>query len=177
MKSIPLTEARSTIFIGELLSGTKETQPRVYATFLGGPLVVTGLSKDEITYMKQVKYTGICDGQKPLILFFDYVAPEVPGSMFAQLIPGGADRIIHGVGVKEVDAKESVVRVNCGCNEYKAWYGEANSEADVQYGIRLKRIDARDYGYKKAEVNTLKIPGLCRHLISLYSHLKKINKI
>lgn len=177
-----LNEAKSEFLFKDLLLGFKEVQPKIYSEILEDPLKIDSYKKIESILMKMVRYSGQCEDQNPIIAFLDYVPnkskSELPKptsiiGMFAAQATG------QSLGIqKEIDVNKSVVRVSCTCDDYTALYANANYTADAHHGYKPSPdIDGRDYGFKEAQPNKLLIPGVCKHLASLYQYLNRIEII
>lgn len=165
-------EAKSSIVAGELLVSTKEVMPDMYSEITANPLPISSIGKLVTEYMKMVKYNGVCEGEKPLLQFHNY-APRKAYNLLSMASLLGSE----AANIQEIDAKTQPLRVNCGCSEYKTYFADANYELDVQYGIRIATTPGFNSKGEREDINPKQLPGMCRHILSLYICLKDMRKI
>lgn len=165
-----LTEAKAILTLPELIIGTKEVLPDAIRNPFKGKIEY---KVSTAKLMKTIMFSGNVDGYKSVIQFHDYVEKEVlkPTSALAALA-------FNTAGMEDsIDSAELPARVSCNCNEYLAYFAQANDMSDAHYGISPKEVDARDLGYKKPQYNLAHIPGMCRHIYGFYLYLKEIHKV
>lgn len=156
----------------DLMQGAKDVTPDSYRSAVSSPLKVTNMGVDKVPFMKMIKFSGDCEGYTPVIQFLGWVEKEKPAA------PASTISISLGLATAtqpEV-TEDNLVRVQCNCEEYTAVYQEANAQSGCQYGIGKKKQDHRDLGFEKSP-NKLGIPGVCGHLVSLYSLLQTTGKV
>lgn len=161
-----LLEAKSTLTFGELMAGTRMTNPAEFGRGLAQPTNVQAHS-EIVEYMKYIRFYAKVDGYNAQISFFDYEFKTGPFS--GLLSKGNADATVNG---------SQVVRVSCNCPEYKFFFGPANKMSDAHIGwLPNSKLDPREYGHPTTRVNPGKVPGACQHLIALYRSLVKSGSV
>lgn len=166
-------EAKSTLLFPELVAGTREVDVEIVRDTNHNPLSVSNVRTVESVYMKMIRFIGDVEGETSVIAFFDYIKKEKPInglSALTAIATGSSENYL-------VDSSSQPVRVSCTCGEYKALFAMANYKNDAQQDIKPTEVDPRDVGYRKPIVNTHDIPGVCKHLISLYTYLQRIYKV
>ncbi len=168
-----LNEAKSTLNFGELMAGTRMTNPTEFERGLSGPTNVRANS-EVVEYMQYIRFYANVDGYAPQINFFDYKVDPVAKAAAAGPFSG---LLTKQASLRDVDSRQ-VVRVACNCPEYKFFFGPANKISDAHIGwLPNSKLDPRDYGHSSAEVNLGAVPGVCQHLIALYRSLVKSHRV
>ena len=88
---------------------------------------------------------------------------------------------VNGVEEGVLPSEENHMTVRCSCPSFRFWFGNANRQHHILFGIHMKKYipvpDHLSQRPKQPPKNPGHIPGVCKHIIGLVKVMRRVGEI